>query len=63
MGRYYAWHILKLRMESQHRFDKLMEVIELGDSRGDDLLPFEGMRVRLAVDDFKTILAEIRKLK
>ncbi len=63
MSRYYAWHILKLRTEAHRRFDRLMEAIELGDSRGDDLLPVEGMRIRLAVDDFKTILSGIRKLK
>jgi len=63
MGRYYAWHVLKLRTEAHRRFDELMRVLELGDKRGDDLLTFDGMRVRLAVDDFKNILTEIRKLK
>ena len=61
--RYYAWHILRLRTEAHTRFDRLLDVLEMGDKRGDDLMTFEGMRVRLAVDDFKNILAEIRKLK
>ncbi len=62
-SKWYAWHVLKLRTEAHARFDRLMDVLEIGDKRGDDLLTLDGMRIRLAVDDFKNILSEIRKLK
>lgn len=64
MSKYYADHILKLRQESQRRFDRLMYVLEIGGNHGvGAMVGIEGMQVRLAVDDFKNILAEIRKLK
>lgn len=63
MSKYYAEHLHRLRYQAQARFDELLRALETGDRRGTDLVLVDGMQVRLAVDDFKVILTEIRKLK
>jgi hypothetical protein len=63
MTKYYAKHLHRLRHEAQTRFDELMRALDTGGRRGTDILQVDGMQIRLAVDDFKVILTEIRKLK
>ena len=62
--RYHYSHIRNLASEARSRFDNLLHALQMCDSGyGKDEIYIDGMTVRLAVDDFKTILAEIRKLK
>jgi len=63
MSKYYAEHLIRLQGEAQRRFDGLMRAIETDDSRGDDLVIVDGVQIRMAVDDFKVLLAEVRKIK
>ena len=63
MSKYYAKHLHRLRHEAQTRFDELLRALDTGGKRGTDTLMVDGMQIRLAVDDFKVILTEIRKLK
>jgi len=63
MSRWYANHLHRLRHEAQTRFDRLMSALATGDKRGDDLVEVDGVQIRLAVDDFKVILTEVRKIK
>jgi hypothetical protein len=63
MARYYARHLRRLSSEASDRFQKLMRVLSTHEKVGDDAVEIDGIHVRLAVDDFKTILTEIRKLK
>lgn len=63
MTRYYARHLRCLADEADTRFKKLMQALDTQGAKGDTTVQPDGVRVRLAVDDFKTILTEIRKLK
>lgn len=63
MSKYYAKHLHRLRDQAQTRFDELLRALDTGGNRGPDTVLVDGMEIRLAVDDFKVILTEIRKLK
>ena len=63
MSKYYANHLYRLRHQAQTRFDELLRALDPGDNRGTDTVMVDGVKIRLAVDDFKVILTEIRKLK
>jgi len=63
VSNYYAKHLHRLRHQAQTRFDELLRALDAGDNRGTDTVTVDGMQIRLAVDDFKVILTEIRKLK
>jgi len=63
MSRYTAGHLHRLRHQAQSRFDELLRALNTGPNRGTDAVAVDGMQIRLAVDDFKVILTEIRKLK
>ena len=63
MTQYYADHLYRLRHQAQTRFDELMRALDPGCYRGTNTVRVDGVKIRLAVDDFKVILTEIRKLK
>ena len=63
MSKYYAKHLNCLRYQAQTRFDELLRALDTGGNRGTDTVAVDGMQIRLAVDDFRAILTEIRKLK
>ena len=63
MARYYAKHLRRLANEADDRFRVLMHALDTHGASGDTIVQPDGVRVRLAVDDFKTILTEIRRLK
>lgn len=63
MTRYSAKHLHRLKHQAQTRFDELLRALDTGDNRGTYIVQVDGMQIRLAVDDFKVILTEIRKLK
>jgi hypothetical protein len=62
---YYVSHVKNLKDELRSRYDRLMLVLpddKVFVHRGKDCVNLKGSDVRLAVDDFKSILAEIRRL-
>ena len=61
--KYSASHIIRLHSEAAIRFERLGRALDVGHKRGSDTVSMSGIDVRMAVDDFKTILSEIRKLK
>ena len=62
--RYTHGHVKKLNHELRKRLDLLQQAIPCNAlKRDDDIVEIDGMAVRLAVDDFKAILAETRRLK
>jgi len=63
MSKYYAKHLKRLAGEADTRFRELMRALDTHGREGDDTIQVDGTRIRLAVDDFKTILTEIRRLK
>jgi len=63
MTRYYAHHLKRLRCEAGTRFQNLMRALDTFNVDNDSTVNVDGTRIRLAVDDFKTILSEIRRLK
>lgn len=63
MTRYYARHLRRLANEADTRFRELMRALDTHGAEGDSIIQPDGIQVRLAVDDFKTILTEIRRLK
>ncbi len=61
---YYNRHLRQLTAEACNRFDRLQFALRVSPNPlSKELVDIDGMVVRLAVDDFKAILAEIRKLK
>jgi len=63
MAKYYAKHLRRLAGEADNRFRELMRALDTCGIDGDSSVQVDGVRVRLAVDDFKVILAEMRRLK
>lgn len=59
--KYQAKHILMLRSETIVRLDNLLDVLRV--SPGNDMVMIQAADIRMAVDDFKVILTEIRRLK
>ena len=63
---YFTSHIDKLKGEASERFARIMGALNPHSTvtrDGRQAANFNGSDIRLAVDDFKTILAEIRKIK
>ena len=63
---YFTSHINKLKGEASERFARLMDSLKPHSTvsrNGKEAANFNGSDIRVAVDDFKTILAEIRKIK
>ena len=66
MAKYQAAHIARLRREINSRVDHLESTLRnLPESniRGKLVVDVDGMSVRMAVEDFKAILAEVKRLK
>lgn len=62
--RYQYNHIRNLANEARSRFDHLLYALQMRDNDWSrDAVNIDGLAIRLAVDDFKVILAEIRRLK
>ena len=65
-GYWYKSHLDKLTNEAIERFQRLMDAMKPHSTtsrNGKEAVVVHGSNIRIAVDDFKTILAEIRKLK
>ena len=62
MPRYRVSHVVGLREELYSRFDRLVDAFPVC-RRGQENCTVDGSKMRLAVDDFKAILAELRRLK
>ena len=60
---YNAGHVRKLGEEAHARFKRLCDVIPVCGPGSADKVTINGADVRMAVDDFKSVLAEIRRLK
>jgi hypothetical protein len=66
MGDYYHSHILRLKKTAGERFERPMQLltpdaaVHLGNK---EVVGVNGCAIRIAVDDFATILKEIRRLK
>ena len=61
--RYYRENIRNLLREATNRFERLSSAM-IPDPRSEGKeISINGYAVRLAVEDFKVILAEIKKLK
>jgi hypothetical protein len=62
---YFQAHVERLRGEIKDRYERLMAALDGRPIvlRGKDCLDLNGSKVRVAVDDFKTILGEVRRLK
>ena len=63
MSKYYAYHLRRLAGEADTRFKELMRTLDTHGVDRDTTVQVDGTQIRLAVDDFKTILTEIRRLK
>jgi len=66
MGNYNHSHILRLKQEAQTRFTRLQAVLTPSATvviGGKEVVGVSSYEVRLAVDDFRFILTEIRRLK
>jgi hypothetical protein len=62
--RHHTGHVRRLGEEAHARFKRLVDVFPAcGPGCAPDTVMVNGSKVRIAVDDFKTILAEIRRLK
>lgn len=61
--RYHANHIRRLRDEAQTRCNTLLTILNVPLAFEDNYITVDGSRIRIAVDDFKSILTEIRRLK
>jgi len=58
---YMSRHLKRLTSEAHARFDYLLDALDT-EGAGEKVV-VDGAKIRLAVDDFKTILTEIRRLK
>lgn len=64
MGRYYVRHLRELNNEAQSRFERLLAAIQYPPNKcNDESVIVDAAKVRLAVSDFKSILAVIGALK
>ena len=65
MSKYLRTYVLQLKQETHNRFRQLIESLEgkVERFKGAECLNLNGSKIRIAVDDFKTILSEIRRLK
>lgn len=63
MSKYYVKHLRRLAGEADIRFRELMRALDTHGEGRETAIKVNGTQIRLAVDDFKTILTEIRRLK
>ena len=65
MTEYREDHVMRLRRELGQRVERLSGALKgpEGIIRGVKCVRIDPVEIRLAVDDFKVILAEIRRLK
>lgn len=66
MADYQESHILRMRRDLGDRFARLDEFLRTRPKkvvRGTDCVTIDAYQAQLLVDDFKAILAQIRKLK
>ncbi len=63
MSKYFIPHVDRLRKEAEGRMADLRAALRTSHVKFDDVIEVDGIRIRLAVEGFKAILAEIRKLK
>lgn len=61
--RYNANHIRRLRDEAQARCNRLLDALNVPETYDSDFILVDGCEIRMAVDDFKSVLSEIRRLK
>lgn len=61
--RYKANHIRRLHDEVIARQLHLLSVLNVPITYSGDFISIDGSEVRMAVDDFKCVLSEIRRLK
>lgn len=61
--KYRSSHIRRLRDEAQARCNNLLDVLNVPNAYEHDFITVDGCEVRMAVDDFKSVLSEIRRLK
>lgn len=62
MSNYYHRHILQLQREARIRFDRLIAVLTphaVINVQGHEVMDINGRELRLAVDDFKTLLLPV----
>lgn len=60
---YYRDHLKNLTHQSERRYAALIDALYPGPGDASDKIAIDGPAIRMAVDDFKTILTEIRRLK
>lgn len=65
MSYYNVTGIDRLKREARERFERLLASLDGPKSvcRGTDVLALDASKIRMAVDDFHTILKELRRLK
>lgn len=63
LTRYKANHIRRLRDEAQGRCNRLLDLLHVPTRYSGEFVLVDGSKVRVAVDDFKSVLSEIRRLK
>ena len=61
--RYKANHIRRLRDEATARYEAIVRALGVSSFCGSDTIVVDGSETRMAVDDFKSVLSEIRRLK
>lgn len=64
--RYYSTYLRKLHLELADRYAKLVDSLTPTNQSGQGAMEtgiLDTVRVRLAIDDFKTILSEIKRIK
>ncbi|MEE9548702.1 MAG: hypothetical protein V3V68_05040 [Nitrosomonadaceae bacterium] len=61
--KYKANHIRRLHEEAQARCNNLLDVLNVPTTFRSDFIEVNGCEIRMAVDDFKSVLSEIRRLK
>lgn len=61
--RYKVSHIVQLREEVSVRCTALLRTLETPSIFGGGDIAVDASRVRIVVDDFKSVLTEIRRLK
>lgn len=62
--KYKAEHIRRLHSETRQRCNHLLDVLIRSTSQTrDDFITVDSYQVRMAVDDFKNVLSEMRRLK
>lgn len=61
--RYKVSHIVRLRDEVSVRYNVLLRALATPSAFRCNNVVIDGSKIRMAVDDFKSVLSEIRRLK